>query len=206
MLTNYAKVDQSLTARRDASNTAGYNCQAVIDIVSSQAPSSAPSPVPATPSPTHPPVPKNESRCECWFKPDVIACPIVRFFNDYECGGGSGTFNYECDEEEQDDEEMLYLMWNILPFVYKFLFLGFLRIIVGCTLVDFGETTVVCLRCGNAFWMLVLGNILLLLLIYVSRCFWPIWAFFMFIWLHFDCILCIVNRMMNVERKAPAKP
>ena len=77
-----------------------------------------------------------------------------------------------------------------------------LRIIAGCTLVDFGETTVVCFRCGNAFWMLLVGNVVLMLAVYLSRCFWPVWAFFMFVWLHFDCVLCIVNRVLD---KKPGK-
>ncbi|GMI06250.1 hypothetical protein TrVE_jg13511 [Triparma verrucosa] len=215
LIANYAKVDQPLSAVTSASNTAGYDCQAVIDFGSpTPSPTVSPTPAPTrspvtsypTLSPTLPPPPKNESRCECWYKADVVACPIVRYFNDYECGGGSGIYNYECTETEQVEEDKQYILWNVLPFVYKIVFLSSLRLLLGCTLADFGETTIICFRAGNAFWMLLVGNIVLLLAIYLSRCFFPLWAFFMFVWLHFDCILCIVNRVLDAKPKAKPKP
>ena len=209
LIANYAKVDQSLTTVVASGNTAGYDCQAVIDLTSEAptlspqgsptiAPTSLPTPAPVTSgptlAPTLPPPPQNSSRCECWHKPDIVACPIVRFFNDYECGGGSGIYHYECTETQRQDEDKMYVLWNILPFVYKLLFLGSLRLFLGCAFADLGETTLACFRCGNAFWLLLACNLALLLCVYLSRCFWPVWAFFMVLWLHFDVALCILNR------------
>ena len=90
--------------------------------------------------------------------------------------------------------------------MYKIVFLSSLHFLMGCTLVDFGETDVLCFRCNNSFWLLVVGNLVLILLIYLSRCFMPIWALFFVIWLHFDCVLCLINRALNKKPKAAPKP
>jgi hypothetical protein len=223
VLTNYANQDQSLTATIAPGNTAGYDCQDVIDILQpTQNPTPSPPPTTSpTLSPTNSPTPRpNDKRCECWHKPDLIACPIVRMINhdcegsvpwsNYcgptECGGGSGIYDYQCSEEEQIKEKKEYVLWNILPFVYKLVFLSTLRLAFGCTLVDFGVTDILCFSANNSLWFLLLGNVLLLLLIYLSRCFMPLWALFMLIWLHFDCVLCIVNRYLNIKPVAPPKP
>ncbi|GMI25177.1 hypothetical protein TeGR_g6390 [Tetraparma gracilis] len=204
LLTNYANIDQNLIAEISPANTAGYDCQ------------------------------DNDTRCECWNKPDLIACPLVRMVNydcedepvpfsgycgprpsalfrgpgEIECGGGNdgSIYNYECSDGEIADENKQYVIWNILPFVYKILFLSTVHFLLGCTLVDLGETTILCFRQNNSFWILLLANIAMLLLIYLSRCFMPIWALFMFIWLHMDIVLCLMNRVLNAKPKAPPKP
>jgi len=73
-------------------------------------------------------------------------------------------------------------------------------------LVDLGLQNVLCFRCNLATIFLIAGNFGLVLLIYLSRCFWPVWAFFMVIWLHFDCVLCWLNRHNNKQLKAPPPP
>ena len=144
ILTNYANVDQNLVAEIDPNNTAGYDCQDVIDILQPTGPpTTSPTPAPTdaptvspTAGPTDSPTPApNEKVCECWSKPDVIACPLVRMMNydcdgdvpfsnycgpaaqkqgETECGGGSGIYNYECDDEELGDENSQYILWNLL--------------------------------------------------------------------------------------------
>ena len=144
ILTNYANVDQNLVAEIDPNNTAGYDCQDVIDILQPTGPPpTSPTPAPTdaptvspTAGPTDSPTPApNEKVCECWSKPDVIACPLVRMMNydcdgdvpfsnycgpaaqkqgETECGGGSGIYNYECDDEELGDENSQYILWNLL--------------------------------------------------------------------------------------------
>jgi hypothetical protein len=100
---------------------------------------------------------------------------LFRGPGEIECGGGNdgSIYNYECSDGEIADENKQYVIWNILPFVYKILFLSTVHFLLGCTLVDLGETTILCFRQNNSFWILLLANIAMLLLIYLSRCFMP---------------------------------
>ena len=148
----------------------------------------------------------NETRCECWYNADVIACPIVRQMLDFECGGGTGSYEYICSDEQIAEENSAYLLWNFLPVLYKIVFFGCLHVFLGCRKVDLGLRNVACWRLNNATIFLILGNVCLVLFIYLSRCFWPVWAFFMIIWLHFDICMCLLNRHNNKMGKAPPPP
>ena len=212
LIANYAQQDQALTTVVAPDNTAGYDCQDVIDILETTSPTTSPTPSPTsspTPYPPLPSPPRNVSRCECWNKPDLLACPLVRRALEFECGGGEGTYNYECTEDEKVTEGRSYLIYNLLPWLYKGAFLLGLRFILGCVKADLGRTNLLCVGLNNSTWILLFVNLCLLLLLYLSRCFWPVWVVLFVIWLHVDAVMCIINRALNakpVAKRAPDPP
>jgi len=165
-------------------------------------------PITSQPSaaPTVAPPPPNATRCECWWKPDLLACPIVRGMLDYECGGGTGSFFYDCTDEQHEEENAAYVLWNLLLWAYKVCFLLFLHFILGCHTVDLGMQDILCCRFKKAHIFIVLINLFLILLTYLSRCFMPIWAVFCFIWLHIDVVFCLIDRHLNKKIVRPPKP
>ena len=148
--------------------------------------------------------PPNEPRCECWFRWDLLGCPLVRASLDYECGGGYGSYDYTCDDEEKGTETGLYVLFNILPFVYKFCFVMALRVLLGCQTIDLGQRDFLCWQfCKTSHLMLWAINLFLLFMCFILRC-WdiPFYVFYV-IFLHIDMIMCIADRIMNVKRMAP---
>ncbi|GMI31174.1 hypothetical protein TrRE_jg11446 [Triparma retinervis] len=140
--------------------------------------------------------------------PDLLACPLVRLSLDYECGGGTGTYNYQCTPEQIVEEGASYKVYNALPWAYKLAFVSALRFLAGCTQPDLGTTTVACLGLNNSTWILLAANALLLLLLYLSRCAWQVWAVLFVVWLHVDAVMCILDRRLNKRpvAKKPAPP
>jgi len=66
---------------------------------------------------------KTYDRCECWAKPDLLVCPLVQGILGYTCGDiSTGEFYFECTDDERAAEDAAYVLWNILAWVYKFLF------------------------------------------------------------------------------------
>jgi len=102
------------------------------------------------------------------------------------------------------EEKTNYVVWNLAPWAYKIVFLLSLRYLLGCIMVDLGENSLACFRLNNATWIMLGVNLVLLLLLYCSRCFWPVWLFSFVIWLHVDAIMCIMNRVL--DQKPVAKP
>jgi len=131
-------------------------------------------------------------------------CPLVQASLDYECGGGYGRFNYQCTQEQQNKENNLYVMFNLLAWVYKFVFIMSLRLFLGCQTIDLGTTSFLCFQfVKNTHLFLLAANLALLLATYLSRCFAPVWAVFFVIFLHIDAISCVADRFMNRKLKAP---
>ena len=164
-------------------------------VVTTDPPSSAPTVAPIF----------NETRCECWWKPDLLACPIVRGVLDYECGGGTGSFFYDCTDEQHEEEKAAYVLWNLLLWLYKVCFLLTLHFLLQCRTVDIGTTDILCWRFKNAHLVLLVVNLFLILMTYLTRCVTPIWAIFCFVWLHIDIVMCLINRHLN-KRPVAAKP
>ncbi|GMH96767.1 hypothetical protein TrST_g2185 [Triparma strigata] len=151
-----------------------------------------------------PPPPRNEPRCECWYKPDLLVCPLVQQALDYECGGGYGSFDYQCTQEQQDEENTMYVIFNVLTWVYKIVFVLALRLLFNCHTIDLGKRSFLCFDfVPNAYLFLFAVNLGLILATYLSRCYAPVWSVFFIIFLHIDIVVCLADRYMNRKLKAP---
>jgi hypothetical protein len=154
-----------------------------------------------------PPPPRHEPRCECWYKADLLVCPLVQKMLDFECGGGYGSFFYDCTEEEHTEENTMYALLNLAAIAYKVLFVLSLRCAFGCHTIDLGKQNFLCFSFVNTTYLfLAAANALIVLGTYLSRCLFPVWAVFFVIFLHIDVVACIADRYMNRKLIAPPPP
>jgi hypothetical protein len=106
-----------------------------------------------------------KERCECWHKPDLLVCPLVQALLEYECGGGTGEFFYDCTEEQHKEENNAYVLWNLLAWVYKFLFVMTVRFVFQCHTIDLGKVNFLCFDFIPLAWLFLLAANLALILL-----------------------------------------
>ena len=154
-----------------------------------------------------PPPPRHEPRCECWYKPDLLVCPLVQRALDFECGGGYGDYFYDCSDEEHAEETQLYVLFNAAALLYKALFLLSLRLILGCHTIDLGKRNFLCFSFVNTTYLfLFVVNAIFFVATYVSRCVFELWVVFFVIFLHIDVVACIAERYINQKPVAAPPP
>ncbi|GMI60556.1 hypothetical protein ScalyP_jg8565 [Parmales sp. scaly parma] len=159
-----------------------FSCAAVRQFLCVQSLPSCPTQAP-TSAPTQAPV-----GCQCFSAPDILACPLV-----LSIYGAPSSGNY--------------ILWNFLALFYKAMFLLTLRCLFRCKTVDLGLRNFLCLNFVKTT-RIILGcaNALLILLTYLFRCIPPIWVIFFLLFLHIDSFVCIAEKILSRERKAPPKP
>ena len=97
-----------------------------------------------------------------------------------------------------------YGLMNGASLLYKVLFILFLRRAVGCSPIDLGRAPFLCfnyVKTTTAISFVV--NLLLTIIVYLTRCNIYVWAPFYFLWLHIDLVTHVADAIMNRKRKAP---
>jgi hypothetical protein len=136
--------------------------------------------------------------CECWRKPDLVACPIVHAQLEYQCDGykGDEDFTFVCSEEQENRERKVFVMWNLLLWMYKCFILALLRWGAWANFADFIDLGVTMTVFGITSKVVLFGvalEILLLLLTFLVRCWCPGWLLIFVIWLHHPILLFLLH-------------
>ena len=146
-----------------------------------------PSPSPTqAPTTTKQPTVERLTGCVCWGRVDLLTCPITE-----DLFGGDPSLGQ-------------YGLVNGASLLYKVLFILFLRRAVGCSPIDLGRAPFLCfnyVKTTTAISLVV--NLLLTIIVYLTRCNVYVWAPFYFLWLHIDLVTHVADAIMNRKRKAP---